>query len=264
MNRFEFDLLVANGPSDEAELAASLLIAFARGVLLRKEHFDLVLTGGSTPIPLYSRLAAQHKRAIEWNRVRFFWGDERDVPPDHLDSNFRSANKTLLRPLGIRSENVFRIPAGGKSAVEAAAEYEATLKNLFSGIPDFDYVLLGIGEDGHIASLFPDARESWESAEREGRWVAASWVPHLAAQRITLLPSLLNHGLKVCILASGTRKSNIIREFFGREFLGREVFGSDPAAEHRYPAQLIHSRYGKPLWLLDREAASGLEISQAA
>ena len=253
------NVLVAENPVKQAKLAASLFIRYARSTLLGKDHFDMVLPGGRTPAPFFRCLALEYADAIDWSHVRFFWSDERDVPPEDPDSNFRLANETLLKPLAIQADNIFRIPVGDKTkgAASAADEYERTLRSLFGSTPAFDYVLLGIGEDGHTASLFPDARQDWVTAEHEGHWVAAPWVPHLGARRITLLPRVLSEGIRVCFLVSGASKAAILRELLR--------FDADARGHGRipYPAQLIRSNSGKPFWLLDLAAASRLTVHAA-
>src|SRR6185312_6784232 len=158
--------------------------------------FDFVLSGGKTPRGLYENLASSHRTSIDWSRVRFFWGDERCVPPDHPESNFKLAHGTLLQPLGISEEQIFRFHTELSPPAHAALDYERQLRKLY-GTPRFDFALQGLGEDGHTASLFPDAWNDWSESERNGHWVAAPWVPHLKEFRLTLLPRVLSLSRKV-------------------------------------------------------------------
>lgn len=248
-------LLIGEDSAELARMAASVVIASIREGLATSDHYDWVLSGGNTPKLLFDEIVRSHGKDPNWSQVNFFWGDERNVPPDHSESNFKMAKEHLLIPLGIKQDRIFRIRPELGTAAKAAEDYEQRLRQIMKDKPCFGLVMLGLGDDGHTASLFPDAWSEWAEDERRGRWVSAPWVPHLRAHRITLLPRLLNLSSKAVFLVSGEGKANILRE----------VLSFDPARDKpRYPSQLIrpvpdqfgHAR--KPLWLVDRAAATAV------
>jgi 6-phosphogluconolactonase len=230
--------------------SAHLFVQSANKTLEKKETFDVALSGGSTPKTLFRVLAEKHAQSLPWDRVRFFWGDDRFVAPDHSESNFKMANDLLLKPLKIREQNIFRMKTELNPPELVATEYEKTLHTrLPSGC--FDFALMGLGEGGHTASLFPDARPEWEAADKKGLWVCAPWIPHLKQYRITLLPNLLNASRLIVFLVSGAGK----KEIFSQVMEGAPV-----------PAQLIQPKSGLKtahlLWMIDQAAAG--DQSQAA
>ena len=165
------------------EAAAAEFAAQASQAVRASGRFTVALSGGSTPKALYSLLAT--KSNIPWDKIYFFWGDERHVPPDHPESNYRMANEALLSKVPVRPENIFRIHAEEKDAAAAALQYEQALKDFFhlspGQFPRFDLVLLGTGPDGHTASLFPGTAALNETQ----RLVVANWVPKFNTHRIT-------------------------------------------------------------------------------
>lgn len=233
--------------------AAAGMLARAAGEAIRaRGEFNLVLSGGSTPKELYRLLAEQYGRRIAWERVSFFWGDERSVPPDHRDSNFRLARETLLDPLSIAETQITRIP-GEMDPGLAANTYEDLLRAHFfvagrkgdaADFPVFDVVLLGIGADGHTASLFPGTQALTESE----RWAVANYVPHLDTWRVTLTFPVINHAHQVIFLVSGAGKKDALKEVLQGEY--------NPG---KYPAQAIQPLAGDLHWLLDTAAAGQLE-----
>jgi 6-phosphogluconolactonase len=211
-------------------------------------RFTVALAGGSTPRALYARLAQEPWRSrLPWPAIHLFWGDERHVPPDHPDSNFRMVRETLLDVAPVPPGNVHRIRAEDPDAARAAAAYEAELRAFFQlapgELPRFDLVLLGLGDDAHTASLFPG---SAALHERE-RLVAAPWISTLQTFRITLTPPVLNRAAHVVFLVSGEGKAAALRAVLAGESL-----------PERYPAQIVHPEDGTLLWLVDRAAASRL------
>jgi 6-phosphogluconolactonase len=246
-----FPIFICRNGEELARFSAAMWVKSMRETLKSKRWFDVALSGGSTPKRMYEILADEHSNCISWDRTRFFWGDERNVPPDHPDSNFKMAYTALLGPLKIPSENIFRIQTELGDVENAADEYENTLKReLENGC--FDLVLMGLGEDGHTASLFPDAWVQWGAAEKQGRWTFAPWVPHLNQYRFTLLPRILNSTKKNIFLVAGASKSHILSQVMKRPLNKAPTF----------PAQLIHTDHGEALWLIDRLAAA--ELNQAA
>jgi 6-phosphogluconolactonase len=225
--------------ADVAVAAVETIVdAFNRAV---RDHgtFRLVLAGGSTPRAAYSRLAAEQRSALDWSRFEFYFGDERCVPPDDERSNYRMARDSLLEPLGIQPSAVHRM-AGEIEPEKAAAEYHAELREL---LPEraslFDLVLLGLGPEGHTASLFPGAAALGERS----RLALAVEVAAEPPQRITLTPVALARGSEMLFMVAGTEKADAVAAIFAR---GEDL----PAAR---VAALAPSRF-----LVDEGAARGL------
>jgi 6-phosphogluconolactonase len=209
-------------------------------------RFTVVLVGGSTPRQLYTRLAVAK---VNWENIHFFWGDERCVPPSHVESNYRMANEALLSHIPILGGNIHRIQ-GEFPAEEAAQKYEEELRRFFGGAtPRFNLVLLGLGMDGHTASLFPGA-----PATREKKyWVAAVHhrVPPLPlVDRVTLTFPVLNAAANVLFLVSGAEKA---------ETLAQVLHG--PSQPDQLPAQEVRPINGTVRWFVD-QAAAGKRSSQ--
>ena len=224
--------------------AADRFVSLAVAAVRERGRFVVALSGGSTPRELYALLAGdEFKSWVDWARCSFFWGDERAVPPDSPESNFRMANDTLLSHVPVPQQNIHRI-RGEEPPEQAAAEYEQELRAFAGGkVLRFDLVLLGLGTNGHTASLFP---ETTALRERE-RWCVAARVPELNAYRITLTAPLLNEGLQVVFLVTGADKAPVAAEVL-----------RGPYEPERLPAQLIRPASGTLLWLLDAAAAKDL------
>jgi 6-phosphogluconolactonase len=208
-------------------------------------RFTIALSGGSTPKPVYRRLAEEpYRDRIDWHRVHVFWGDERHVPPDHPESNFGMAHDALLSRVPLPAGNVHRIRAEKPDAQRAADDYAWTLRSAFDldegQWPRFDLVLLGIGADGHTASLFPGS----DALRERERLVVAPWVSTLSAFRITLTAPVFNRAACALFLVSGEEKAEALRS----------VLEGDLQPD-RFPAQLVRPDDGKLLWLADRAAA---------
>jgi 6-phosphogluconolactonase len=236
------------------EAAASIFMRAADDAVRASGRFTVALAGGSTPRGLYTLLAtdATLRSGIAWNTVHVFWGDERHVPPDHPDSNFRMANEALLTRVPVEPSHVWRIRGEYPDTSKAADEYERNLRVVFGRragqLPRFDLVLLGMGEDGHTASLFPGT-----TALRERqRLVIAQWVPKLHTDRITLTAPVLNNAACVMFLVQGVEKARALKAVL-----------EDPFEPERLPAQLISPNDGRLLWIVDRSAASLLAPSNA-
>jgi len=232
---------------DPESLALAAADEFARGAgqaVREKRLFRVALAGGSTPLGLYRRLTSPpHRGAVRWERVRFFWGDERCVPPGHPRSNFRMARKALLVRLGIPDRHVFRMK-GEEDPVRAARAYEETLRRQAAGRPPrLDLVLLGLGKDGHTASLFPGT-----AALKEGRrLVVANFVPELEQWRITLTYRAINVARRIVFLVAGAEKASAAAKVLKKQRGFRAL-----------PASRVAPRRGTMLWLLDEAAASKL------
>jgi 6-phosphogluconolactonase len=229
--------------------AADHFIQLASQSIQENGVFSVALSGGSTPQTLYQVLASEpFSEQVDWSKVHLFWGDERCVPPEHPDSNYHRAEKTFISNVPIPEANVHRILAE-LPPKEAAEAYEETLINFFNTLPDeesrhrasFDLVLLGMGEDGHTASLFPGT----EPIHEANRWVSPLYVDPVGAWRITLTPVLINRAGKVIFLVAGSGKNWILQKV---------LYGS--YQPERYPAQIIRPFSGDPLWLVDEAAAS--------
>lgn len=191
--------------------SAAYIAGLIKKSIKEKDRCTFVLSGGSTPKSLYETLASEkYREMIEWSKVHLFWGDERCVPPDHPDSNYRMAKEALIDHIDIPQRNVFRIPAEQEPG-EAAREYEETIKKNVGGsmqFPVFDIILLGIGEDGHTASLFPGTG----ALKEKQRWVSEVYVPQLDAYRITLSLPVINNGRDVIFLVAGESKADVVRK----------------------------------------------------
>jgi 6-phosphogluconolactonase len=204
-----------------------------------------VLAGGSTPKGLYKTLAShEYREKVDWRKVHLFWGDERCVRPEHPESNYRMAKETLIDHIDIPQENVHRIPAE-KEPAETAREYEETINRFFgdtSQLPVFDIILLGIGEDGHTASLFPGT----EALEENKRWVTEVYVKKLNTHRITLTYPGINSGRNVIFLVAGSSKADIVRKVYRK-------------ADSKFPAVQVIPANGNLIYLLDKAAGKFLE-----
>jgi 6-phosphogluconolactonase len=229
--------------------AATVIIHYIRETLEVHDFFTLVLSGGSTPKNTLTLLASDDsfRSQIPWERIHFFWGDERHVPPDHEESNYRMANEVMLSSVPVPGKNIHRIKSENPDAGNAAEQYEEELHRFFQlkrgQLPRFDCVLLGMGTDGHTASLFPGT----EALHEESRLVVANWVEQFQMHRITLTLPVLNNADFVMFLVSGKEKAAMLKEVIE----GKEQHS-------RLPAQLIEPNHGRLLWLLDKEAANQL------
>ena len=205
-------------------------------------RFSVALSGGSTPKSLYAMLAdAAFRDAIPWPQVHFFWGDERCVPPDDPESNYRMVREALLSRVPIPESSVHRMKGEDPDPQHAALEYEAELRRFFhpapGQFPRFDLVLMGLGEEGHTASLFPGS----PALREHERLVVAPYVEKLHGFRITMTLPVLNAGANVLFLVAGEKKADILKTVL----LERDSL----------PAQLVRPREGRLLWFADAAAA---------
>lgn len=203
----------------------------------KKPSCAIALSGGSTPKCLYELLARGEGGAIDWKRVHVFFSDERNVPPDDQESNYRMAKESLFSSGLIPEANIHRI-RGESAADEAASSYQNEIHNLLGNNPIFDLVLLGLGPDGHTASLFPDS----PALQENKKLVAANRVDKLKSDRITFTYPLLNRAAHVMFLVSGLDKANIVRAVL--------------SGEGDYPSQRVKPPKGELLWMLDKDSAS--------
>jgi 6-phosphogluconolactonase len=233
-----------------AQAAALEFTHLANDALRQREFFAVALAGGSTPKRLYQILAGQ---AQDWSSVHFFFGDERHVPPDHPDSNFRMVNENLFSKIKLPAGNIHRVPAENPDATAAATQYEQELKSFFTthhrmadGFPVFDLILLGMGPDGHTASLFPGS----EGLKEQSRWVIANHVEKFETDRITLTFPAINHAQEILFLVTGEDKAAMIGEVLEKK-----------ATEKIYPVQRVEPVNGSKLWILDKAAAKELKLT---
>jgi 6-phosphogluconolactonase len=241
-----------------ADNQALTLAAAQRFVVLATEAvethglFTVALSGGSTPKGLYKLLATDKtmRDAIPWSKTHFFFGDERHVPPEHPESNFRMASEAMFRVLRTEQLHLHRVLSELSNASQAAEEYEADLRDFFEplgllegGFPRFDLVFLGMGPDGHTASLFPDSAALGEST----RWVVANWVEKFKTNRITMTFPVLNSAAEIIVLVAGSEKSSVVAQVLGPQ-----------VGAPKYPIQTIRPRHGVKRWMLDSTAAEGV------
>ena len=226
--------------------AAEEIAHFAGEAICTHAEFTLCLSGGSTPAATYKMLAERFRLSVDWKEVQFYWGDERCVPPDDEASNFGMAERTMLRHLGLQPRQVHRM-RGELPPADVAREYEDDLRRSFGleqgELPRFDLMLLGLGDNVHIASLFPG---NPAIGERE-RLAVAVEVDAPQRHRITLTPPVLNNSARVMFLVEGAGKAVAVKSAL-----------EGPRDPQRYPAQLIDPADGEVIWLLDRAAAAQL------
>lgn len=240
-------LIVIFPDLDSLSLAAAIQFSDATLNAVQQRGQALVaLSGGSTPLSLFHKLAGPPFAAqIPWESMHFFWCDERSVPPDDPQSNYAGAHRALFRPLNLPEKNLHRIP-GELDPEQAAAEYTKTLyyfKAPGLNWPIFDLVLLGLGTDGHIASLFPGML----APDQEPVMAVRATYQARPARRVTLTPLALNSSRQVCFMVAGGEKSEAVKN----ALLG-------PLDTLRNPAQRIQPKYGPVRWLVDAAAADDL------
>ena len=232
-----------------SRMAAEFIAATAREALEARGRFILALAGGGTPRPVYERLAApplaQH---IDWSRTHVFWGDERCVSEEDERSNYRMARESLLEKVPLASGQVHPIRCDGDPAA-SALRYEQLLRSMFPGGARFDLILLGLGDNGHTASLFPDT----PAVEERERWVAETRIAGQDYSRVTLTVAVINEARSIAFLVSGAEKA---------EALNRVLEG--PRNPRSVPAQAIHPRRGRVVWFVDAPAARLLNRPAAA
>lgn len=243
----EREIIICRDTAELARKTAEDFCEFTNQDYIFSDRSAVVLSGGSTPKSVYRLLATpQYRRHVPWRYVHFFWGDERCVPPDHPDSNYRMAHELLLSKVKIPARNIHRM-AGEKEPRVAAAEYENELRTFFHLSPDrlprFNLVLLGLGEDGHTASLFPGSAAASETK----RLVVASHIEKLNAYRLTLTLPVLNHADRVIFLVDGKSKSAIVKEIIGTTNVSP------------YPAAQVKQANHSLAWMVTKDAAADLE-----
>ena len=233
---------VMEDPAALAEYAAKAFVESAREAVRSHGRFSVALSGGSTPLRLYDLLARDpYVSEVEWTKCHFFWGDERCVPPDHIDSNYGQAYVQLLSKVNVPEGNIHRIH-GELPAQQAADLYQSEMKRFFGAEPVFDLILLGVGPDGHTASLFPGSA----ALDETNRWVVG--VPHSTppaplVDRVSLTLPVLNAASQVVFMVAGTGKAQVIARIL-----------ESPPAQPLLPAQRVDPPQGNVTWLIERAA----------
>ena len=242
------EIRIITGPDALAKRAAQEFVQAASTAVVDHGSFSVALSGGSTPKALYSLLVTDEaiRAQLPWDKMQIFFGDERAVGPNHSDSNFRMAAESMLSKVPLKPEQVHRIKGEYSDAAKAAQEYEQEIRACFkldaTQFPRFDLILLGIGTDGHTASLFPGTRALRETK----RIFAANWVGKLLTNRITLTAPAINNAVCVLFLVAGTDKAPALKAVL-----------EGPHEPEQLPAQLIQPQNGKLLWLVD-DTAGGI------
>lgn len=231
--------------------AAEEITSAARLAVAQTGRFTIALSGGPAPGPVFDVLAQEEpfRSSFPWQETHFFWGDERHVPPEHAESNYRLADSHMLSKVPVPEQNVHRVRAELPDAHEAADLYELALREFFGvpdgGFPRFDLMLQGLGNNGHTASLFPGTTAL---AERQ-RLMVATWIEKLQAHRLTVTFPVLNNAATVLFVVSGQKPADALNQV---------LFG--PRLSVPLPAQLVAPSSGRLIWLADREAASRLSV----
>jgi 6-phosphogluconolactonase len=240
---------VLHDPKDVAHEAAEFFVWLAEQAARNGETFRVALSGGSTPRLLYETLAGPaFRNQANWSSVEYYFGDERAVPPTHTDSNFRMADEALFQPLTISPDRVLRMPAEAEDLNEAAQRYETVMRERFNtpapAWPQFHLILLGMGDDGHTASLFPGAPALMES----NKAIVATRSPKGVPNRLTFTLPLINQAATVVFVVTGAAKAPAVRA----------VLEQPETAGTQYPAKLVRPSHGRVIWFLDQAAASEL------
>ncbi|HEX6467433.1 MAG TPA: 6-phosphogluconolactonase [Terriglobales bacterium] len=247
-----FELRILPDVQAIAQVAADEFARLAQAAVHSRGVFTVALPGGSTPRALFSLLAERTAKKVPpelpWSQTQLFFSDERHVPPNHVNSNFRTANEFLLSRVPVPQWNVHRVRAEEPDASFAASEYERELAEVFKlegdAQPRFDLIFVGMGADGHTASLFPGTRALHEMKRR----VAANWVPKLNTFRITFTRPLIDNAAEVVLMVSGADKAEALAAAMDE--------GSSP---EEYPVKYVQPKNGKVLWLVDQAAAEKLK-----
>jgi 6-phosphogluconolactonase len=233
---------IFNTKKEITSQAADLFVTAAHNAIEKRGQFVVALTGGSSPIALYKLLATPaYQEKIDWEKVFVFWGDERWVALDDALSNAKMANDTLLSHVNIPKNNIFPMYKQGVSADAYAVEYKESIKSITGEDGQFDLILLGMGDDGHTASLFPGQAVLQE----QDKWVAAYYLESQTMFRITLTAALINRAKQIVVLTFGENKAQALNEVL------HGVYNPE-----KYPTQLIKPLAGELLFLTDKAATS--------
>lgn len=236
------DLVVVKDDQALARAVAERFVIAGRNAIVRRGRFNVALAGGSTPKAAYTLVATAFADAVDWPRTRFFFGDERCVSPDDDESNYKMAKSTLLDALHIGDDCIFRM-RGEDDPPAAARAYADILRGELGPELAFDLVMLGMGPDGHTASLFPGTDPTLEDAAL----VRAPFVEQFGTHRITLTPRVINAARAVAVATAGSSKAQALYAVL-----------EGPRDPTRYPIQILEPQHGTLTWLVDEAAAAGL------
>jgi 6-phosphogluconolactonase len=245
------DIRILADPAAITRRAAEVFVKAASEAVVKNGVFSVAFAGGSTPKSLYALLADDpaYRAKISWDKMRVFFGDERHVPPDSTESNFRMASEALFSKGLLKPEQISRIKGEYPDTEKAALEYEQVLRAYFQlkdgEYPGFDLVLLGMGDEGHTLSLFPGTR----ALHPAGRIVVRNWVGKFFTERITLTAEAVNHANRVMFLITRADKAPALKAVL-----------EGPYEPEQLPAQFIQPNSGNALWLIDRDAAKMLTV----
>jgi 6-phosphogluconolactonase len=232
---------IYNNTEEINTVAADLFVAAAQKAIAEKDKFTVVLTGGSSPAGIYKLLASDdYKTKIDWSKVFIFWGDERWVPLNDDLSNAKMSYAALLSHVPIPKANIFEMYAAGVTPEDYAVTYEESIREVLGNEGKFDLILLGMGDDGHTASLFPGQAV----LEEQNKWVSAYYLEPQKMHRITLTAPLINKAEKIVVVAFGEKKAPALKEVTTGTY--------NPTL---YPMQLIKPVSGELLFLVDKSAA---------
>lgn len=236
------NLLIYHGKDELLEDLAEFILKIGNDAIEENGRFNFVLTGGSSPKSLYEQLASKYKDQLDWQKVYFFFGDERNVSSTDKDYNGLMAAESILKPLDIPEDHIFYINTS-LSPVEAASEYQNSINMHFNGTrPAFDLILLGMGDDAHTASLFPET----DILESSDIGVEAVFVEKLNTYRISMTAPMINNAKNIAFLVFGKSKAEAVKN----------VIEPEEENTNRYPAQLIKPYEGHVTWFMDQEAAA--------
>jgi 6-phosphogluconolactonase len=239
------EILVGHDIDETVRIAAGQFAALARKLAAENKSVHVSLSGGRTPRQLFELLASEpFASLVPWSELQFFWSDERNVPPGDPESNYSMARQALLSRVPVEPANIHRIPTGNSTAIEAADLYQRTLREKVSvanGLPRLDYNLLGLGTNGHTASLFPKRPTLHENE----RLVVADHIEELNSWRVTLTAPVLNNAAQITFLVTGEEKASVVRQVL-----------EGPRDPETLPAQLIAPTNGCLTWILDSAASA--------
>lgn len=228
---------------DKEDLVTHVADYFLKIVESRNKPVHVSLSGGNTPKLLFKKIVEVYKSRIDWSNVHIWWGDERCVPPDHEDSNYKMTAEYLLDHIEIPDKNIHRIK-GEADPVAEAGRYADLINKLipkYEGVPEYDLIYLGLGDDGHTASIFPDQIELFNS----GKYCVVAKHPKSNQMRVSITGSIINNAANILLLVTGKSKSRVITELL-----------NDYPESVKYPAALINPNHGNYFWYLDEESAS--------
>lgn len=251
-NSRKVNILIARTPQLLAEQIAGEFTKIISELVHVQDTCSVVLSGGSTPKLFLSRLAHEpYRTQTPWNKLHFFWGDERYVAPNHAQSNYRLAQETLLRHVPVPSDQIHRMPTEQGAPAESAAIYEQQLRKIFDlkdlSFPQFDVIFLGVGTDGHTASLFPEQ----STVDEKNLWVIATKKTADATTRLSLTLPVLNNAKHILLAATGSEKAHLIKTIFEPTLPTKKL-----------PIEMIQPKRGTVTWFIDQAAAQ--ELSKAS